>query len=213
MKNTEFPLCQYDRFCFKRNCTSFVFASTDDDFMIATKIIWCDKKNPHEIPVPSCVFHLPGFCFRSPSCKINLSDFFRHPIVMLAQLHVGLSVWPSLCVCVFVCVCDSRAQLVERMWTLFNTIRDHKDATGRQLSLIFVKLPSKLVSSYCPGLSVCCLHLVQGLREKLILRFSSIKSEINIPCQKFTYSFNPNRMTKRTIHDVGMCTRHFFPLR
>ncbi|KAF0306244.1 Protein polybromo-1 [Amphibalanus amphitrite] len=38
----------------------------------------------------------------------------------------------------------SRAQLVEKMWTLFNTIRDHKDATGRQLSLIFVKLPSKL---------------------------------------------------------------------
>ncbi|XP_037079374.1 protein polybromo-1-like [Pollicipes pollicipes] len=38
----------------------------------------------------------------------------------------------------------SRAQLLEKMWTLFNTIRDHTDATGRQLSLIFARLPSKL---------------------------------------------------------------------
>ena len=28
---------------------------------------------------PSCAFHLPGFCFRSTSCKINSSDFFETP--------------------------------------------------------------------------------------------------------------------------------------
>ena len=51
----------------------------------------------------------------------------------------------------------SRAQLVEKMWTLFNTVRDHKDATGRQLSVIFAKLPSKLVSSLACSTVACVL--------------------------------------------------------
>ena len=63
------------------------------------------------------------------------------------------------------CLFSSRAQLVEKMWTLFNTIRDHKDSTGRQLSLIFVKLPSKLVSAVVPSfliivIIVCNFNIV-----------------------------------------------------
>lgn len=34
---------------------------------------------------------------------------------------------------------------LHKMRTMFTTIRDYKDPKGRQLSLIFMKLPSKIV--------------------------------------------------------------------
>ena len=53
------------------------------------------------------------------------------------------------------------------------------------------------------ALAVLMQANLQGVRKKLILRFSSIKSEINIPCQKLRYRCNPNRMAKRTIHELS----------
>lgn len=35
---------------------------------------------------------------------------------------------------------------LHKMRTLYTTLRDYKDPKGRQLSLIFMKLPSKIVS-------------------------------------------------------------------
>lgn len=42
------------------------------------------------------------------------------------------------------------AAMERQMWALFNAIKDYQDPRGRQLSRIFLKLPSKAVRPDLP---------------------------------------------------------------
>ena len=74
---------------------------------LLTTISWLQLKEFGVIKIamkfrfPSCAFHLPGFCFRSTSCKINSSDFFETPGMMFpSRIHLF--------------DCDSKALLLKK---------------------------------------------------------------------------------------------------
>ena len=53
------------------------------------------------------------------------------------------------------------------------------------------------------------LWYVQGVSKNLILRFSVIKSEINMACQKCNHHCIPNRMAMRAMSHINICIESF----